>query len=153
MKKAEVRTRLNAALSTLWINDSHLFHINSSERSICHKLALYLEDQFPGYDVDVEYNRMGSEEEYPPKIKGFRGEYVTPDIIVHKRDVQFTCNLLVIEAKMSESFQSTEFLNDKSEDIDKLGEYKLLIKYQNAFFLGFPGWRDSEKTDIFVERV
>ena len=72
-----------------------------SERSIAHKLAEYLQIQFPDWNVDCEYNRKGLE---PKALHGIRecaghedSDLVVPDIIVHLRNSQN--NLLVIELK------------------------------------------------------
>ena len=50
------------ALATFYRNDSHLIEVNSSERSMTHRLATYIE-LHPGFDhefqVDCEYNRNG----------------------------------------------------------------------------------------------
>ncbi len=35
--------------------DEILFRNDSSERSICHRLAMYLQIYFPDFDVDCEY--------------------------------------------------------------------------------------------------
>ena len=49
-----VKTRVNSALKKLETNDPCLFEININERSLCARLAMYLRDEFPEYDVDCE---------------------------------------------------------------------------------------------------
>lgn len=112
MKKisdSEVKKRFFSALGTLKAKDAFLLENNVHERSIAHRLAVYLEEGFFGYDVDVEYNRHGIE------IKKQSGpRRVFPDIIVHKRGDNDN-NILVIELK-------TQNRNNK-KDLEKLREF------------------------------
>jgi len=135
---------LGRALDRLCDHDKILFENDASERSICHRLALYLEDEFPDFDVDCEYNcdcndprlvkRLYSEKlleivrENNPE---FRGDSVTvyPDIIIHHRNTNR--NLLVIEAKKTTSGVSVEY------DMEKLRAYKKELGYVFAKFLKF----------------
>lgn len=52
-----VRNRVTRALERLIDLDGHLLEIDANERSITHKLAEYLQQEFPKYNVDCEYNR------------------------------------------------------------------------------------------------
>ena len=67
-------------------------------------MAEYWQKQFPGWDVDCEYNRKGIETK---KLKDIeerddlkKSDIVFPDIIVHQRNT--TNNLLVIELKKND---------------------------------------------------
>jgi len=40
-------------------NDFYLLEIGANERSVAHKLAEYLKQEFPNRHVDCEYNRHG----------------------------------------------------------------------------------------------
>lgn len=96
MKIDDIKSRLKSALKTLSQNDKHLFDINAHEQTITHRLAVYLEGLFIGYDVDCEYNRK---EEDPKKIND---KLIKPDIIVHRRgkgNCENYDNLLAIEVK------------------------------------------------------
>jgi hypothetical protein len=111
----EVRANLRNAIRTLYERDRHLLVVGANERAITHRLAVYLEQIFDGWDVDCEYNRVGAD---PKRIDDFEdqlrcvntnedpsrdtyGKTVFPDIIVHKRDTPN--NLLVVEAKKQSS--------------------------------------------------
>lgn len=104
MQAAEVNTRLEQALSRLMLRDSHLLTVDASERSITHQLAVHLMEQFPGYDIDCEYNRDGFDvkrlELAERRTRDDDTEAVTvfPDIVVHLRGHN-NDNLLVIEVK------------------------------------------------------
>ncbi len=103
LTKENIEKRLRHALATMQQQDAHLLSADVNERSVTHRLAMYLQAEFPDWHVDAEYNR----DHY--KIKAVRLEpeskmsddidatTVFPDIIVHRRDTDD--NLLVIEVK------------------------------------------------------
>ena len=111
-QKEDIQKRIERALGCLIKNDATLFKNGANERSLTHKLALYLEKSFPEYHVDCEYNRMwkdGAEQGKQIVIDDMLNEVATdethattvyPDIIVHWRE-NAKNNLLVIEAKKS----------------------------------------------------
>lgn len=137
--KESISKIINQALQLLQRNDYLLFQVNSSERSISHRLAIYLDDRFKGYDVDCEYNRRM----YEPKIiKNFWDKIknssletkVYPDIIVHKRKTHE--NLLVIEIKKSSASQ-------KEKDFDHIKSKAYMSKgdeyqYKYGIYIEFP---------------
>jgi hypothetical protein len=113
-----------------------------------HKYAMYVEPEFPDYDVDCEYNRKGSlpkklhiQGAETSKLDDDDATTVFPDIIVHHRGEPL--NLLVIEAKKRDG--------DNTRDRDKLhaflseGDYR----YQFGVLLRFVTGNDP---DIVLER-
>ena len=135
MTNEEVIRRLYSAYNVLLEKDGKLLELDANERSITHKLAEHLQAEFPGWNVDCEYNRNG---ELPKRLVGTLqdvsngntdGKTVFPDVIVHKRDT--TDNLLVIEAKKNTT-------GDESSDLGKLKAYKAEHGYQFAFGVVFP---------------
>lgn len=96
---------LTNAIDKCLVNDLELIQ-NEMEWAISHRLAVYLESNFPGWNVDCEYIKMGPE--YKTK-HGSDGKYKRPDIIIHNRGrVDSVSNLLVIEIKMTEGNDSDE---------------------------------------------
>ena len=97
----EIKKKFRIALQILLKNDSFLLEKSVNERTITHKLAEYLQFQFPNWNVDCEYNRKGLEKKKLEGIKACRKHIATnrvfPDIIVHRRNSDK--NLLVIEFK------------------------------------------------------
>lgn len=101
--REELRAAVESAIARLFENDAHLLTSGVNERSITHRLAMYLQDEFPDWHVDAEYNRDSSD----PKRLGLtpeatesddlRAVTVYPDIAIHRRGTDQ--NLLVIEAK------------------------------------------------------
>ena len=78
------------------------------ERSLAHKFAEYLQDEFQDWNVDYEYNRKGKTTKVLEGIRECDEQRKTnriyPDVIVHHRNNKGKKgNLLVIEAKMENS--------------------------------------------------
>ena len=46
MKLYQIKWRLEIAINTLRVNDNYLLKIDANERSITHKLAIYMEQIF-----------------------------------------------------------------------------------------------------------
>ena len=133
----EIKKRTRIALGVLQKNDSFLLEQKVHERSIAHKLAEYLQEQFPDWNIDCEYNRKGIKSKLLEGIGECDGHRKTnrvfPDIIVHKRNTKN--NLLVVELKKSNL--------DPKCDIKKLelftrmeGEYRyslgLFIEFEDS---------------------
>ena len=131
MELEHVEERVCAALSKLLEKDHHLLKKDANERSITHRLGIYLQEMFPEWDVDCEYNLDG----HKPKRTNGR---VFPDIIVHRRGTK--CNLLVIEAKKTTSSESDIY------DLNKLCEFKEKeeLRYKHALFIKLGAGADWE---------
>jgi hypothetical protein len=103
MVKKKIKEAVDVSLNTLIIKDKDLLVFDVNERSITHKLALYLEQHFSNWHIDCEYNRNMFDPKvidlYPRTvgIDDTNATTVYPDIIVHKRGTKN--NLLVIEVK------------------------------------------------------
>jgi len=103
-----------AAIEKLKVNDSVLID-KKMERPAAHRLAVYLEEYFPGWNIDCEYNKMG--EKTQPKQNSC-GNHKRPDIIIHKRERnEKENNLLVIEIKIEHNG-----VNDTNKLIDFTSE-------------------------------
>ncbi len=151
LKTKEPGELVAKALSCLFREDRKLFEINVNERSITHRLALYLRNLYEDWDVDCEYNRDKGEPkeleipELKPDNKDTDAQTVFPDIIIHKRDSKE--NYLVIEAKKTSSTAS------KDTDIIKLKAFRKQLEYKYALFIEFsvkpnePGLNSLEWVD------
>lgn len=130
-----VGEKVYKALEKFLALDSVLLEIDANERSLTHRVAIYLQELFPDMDVDCEYNR----DDHEPKELFLPGgdadtydtnaQTVYPDIIVHKR--MSKNNLLVIEFKKTSSAVGDE------KDFTKLNEYKRQLGYEYALFVEF----------------
>jgi hypothetical protein len=105
LKKHAPGNAVLAALRKLLANDLYLLTVDANERSICHRFAMYLQEEFPEFNVDCEYNR----DEINPKClapldlhpnsEDTNAKTVFPDVIVHIRGKKQ--NHLIMEFKKS----------------------------------------------------
>lgn len=97
MERRELERCVRQALNMLYALDASLLEDDTAEWTIAHRLAVYLEQQLPGWNVDCEYNRQGQGQETKRREEG---KPVRPDIIVHHRQrIEREHNLLAIELK------------------------------------------------------
>jgi hypothetical protein len=90
MLHVTVRSKVERALRAFSTGERYPPDINEVTRTA--KLTNYLVPEFPGWEVDAEYNRDID------KTKKLMGDVVKPDVIIHRRHRKRE-NLLVIEAK------------------------------------------------------
>jgi hypothetical protein len=112
MESAAIRTRLEAALHRLLQEDRYLLENDLSERCIASRLAMYLQESLPEYNVDVEYNRDAAEPkrlDIPEGCANRQDEHgrglVVPDVVVHRRGRDGP-NILVLEVKKTSNPES-----------------------------------------------
>ncbi len=130
----EIKSLLKKGIKKLIDNDLFLLKNDVNERSVAHKLAVYLQEELdefskPGiWNVDCEYNRVGEHSfeghDYSKKLQldpldSDQEANVFPDIVVHKRGKD---SLLVIEMKKKGG-------NIKG-DIKKLGAFIKQLEYR-----------------------
>ena len=154
MNKVEVKDKIEEALEKLKYKDFVLLKNDLNERTISHRLAIYIEDIFTEYDVDCEYNKIpeGSKilDMIPRKSSvddDTKAVTVYPDIIVHKRDTDN--NFMVIEIKKSTNNSNKEIDYDKR----KLQEYKSQLGYKFAIFINIPTGADYSTEDSEIEFI
>ena len=164
----EIKQKLQHSLDQLWRQDKHLLCIDANERSITHRLAIYLEKEFGGYNVDCEYNREGDDPKrllwiLNQSVSGETQAYnleatsVFPDIIVHKRGDNQD-NLLVIEVKKLIGESMGIDSNDKDKLIAFLGDDPLNYKYGLALQIPEKSgnvatlfWFEQGRADTLIE--
>jgi hypothetical protein len=91
-----------SALKDFYAREDNLFEKDPGERSFNHRLAVHVEKQFGGWDVDCDYNRLGERRLRLPtatiiSTDDGSGKSVFPDIVVHHRAIPE--NLLAIEVR------------------------------------------------------
>lgn len=136
---------LNKALRSLYANDPFLIEHDVNERSISHRLAMYIQEemnnQVSGWHVDCEYNRLGSKlvnnhwrsKTLSLPVAGVttddtKAKTVYPDINIHHRGKEGgEHNLLVVEIKKNK--EEDEF------DFRKLDEYCEQLGYQFGVYI------------------
>lgn len=121
---AQIAEKVAASIAALFEVDGALFEVEINEPTISSRLAHFLRQQFPEWDVDCEYNRDGH------KVKTVAGRRVIPDVIVHRRRTQD--NLLVVEVKKSTTRKPDAI------DIAKLEAFRTShLQYHFGLFLKF----------------
>lgn len=142
-KIEEIKEKVNKAVNLLLKNDLFLLEKNVNERSISHKLAEYLQQQFQEFSVDCEYNRMkdkNMDTEFITKKLNFdieslnsddtTAKTVYPDIIIHRRGPGN--NLLVIEVKKTINKSTKNF------DFEKLNAFRgKHLRYKFGLYIEF----------------
>ena len=125
-----IKEKINKVIKKLCKDDNYLLEHSASERSISHRFARYLEEQFAGegWDIDCEYNRLGeAEKKLYWREFGEKPNLVLPDIIVHHRGK--TENLLVIEIEKTIQYDHTD------KDFKKLKAFLSENDYRYRFSL------------------
>lgn len=114
MDEGDVRNILQNAVERLLDADRYLLENDLSERCIAARLAMYLQDLFDGYAVDVEYNRAGEAPKrlgLPEECGNYYGRdgvhLAVPDLIVHRRGSEGP-NILVLEMKKTTNPETQE---------------------------------------------
>jgi len=100
-----------AALGEFYARETYLLDKDLGERALAHRLAVHVERQFSGWDVDCEYDRLGERTLRMPhgtivSTDEHLAKSVFPDIVVHQRDVPN--NLLAIELRKASNHQPIE---------------------------------------------
>ena len=139
---SDIERRMNRALSYVKDFDQFLLEHAAHEQSIAHRLAVYLEREFPGYHVDCEYNRQGGTDD-PKKACVTNGELsiVKPDIIVHRRGPEGP-NVLAIEVKPQDCVEA-----DYEHDCEKIKRYVIDHDYEWAILVVYT------QDDLRIDRI
>src|ERR1700709_2368305 len=109
-----MQTELNkvlAALAEFYAQETFLLEKDLGERTLTHRLAVHLEKQFSGWQVDCDYNRLGEPTLRLPhgtivSTDDHLGKSVYPDIVVHQREIPN--NLLAVEVRSAGNHQPPE---------------------------------------------
>lgn len=162
----EIKEKVIDSIKELYSEDYYIIDNDVSERSITHKLAIYLQNQFTEYDVDCEYNRNMKNPKKITFIERNTRNRVFPDIIVHKRG-EISNNLIIFEIKKCKDDNVTnKYLENKKHDIEKLKGYvnnndEVPLKYKYGFFLEIHKdffiieiyFNDKSKKDVIEKRL
>ena len=95
---------MQRAINTTYARDSKLFEFKAAEWAIAHRLAVYIEQEIPGWNVDCEYNRQGEKGDAKTNAQtGRKTDNTRPDIILHHRGQSSPeHNFLLVELKFNE---------------------------------------------------
>ena len=109
-----MQTELNkliTALQEFYAREAFLLERDLGERALTHRLAVCIEKQFSGWEVDCEFDRLGDRTLRLPRgtivsTDDHLGKSIYPDIVVHQREIPN--NLLAIELRKAANHQPIE---------------------------------------------
>src|ERR1700758_2673945 len=99
------------ALREFYAHEAFLLDKDAGERALTHRLAVHVEKQFSGWEVDCEFDRLGDRTLRLPhgtivSTDDHLGKSIYPDIVVHQREIPN--NLLAIEVRKANNHQPIE---------------------------------------------
>src|SRR3954466_5843050 len=99
------------ALGEFYASEAFLLERDLGERALTHRLAVYLEKHFSGWEVDCDYDRLGERTLRLPhgttiSSDDHLAKSAYPDIVVHQREIPN--NLLAIEVRKAANHQPLE---------------------------------------------
>ena len=115
--------------------EDEIIALGVGERTIATALAYHLRGVFPGYHIDVEYNRHGIDVKRVKWMSDCRQSEtprVYPDILVHQRGHD-DANVLVVEIK-----RNGEPAEEIECDRQKLAAMKSEFRYAHSLLLIIP---------------
>jgi hypothetical protein len=149
-----MQTELNkvvAALQEFYAQEAFLFERDLGERTLTHRLAVHLEKQFTGWQVDCDYDRLGERVLRLPhgtivSTDDHLAKSVYPDIVVHQRDIPNY--LLAVEVRKAGNHQPPEHDRHK---LSALTDPHLWFAYWIGVWLVLG--RKSVVSDVYVGGV
>jgi hypothetical protein len=137
-----------SALGEFYARETILLEKDLGERTLTHRLAVHLEKQFEGWDVDCNYDRLGERTLRLPKgtivsTDDHIGKSIFPDIVVHHRAVPE--NLLAIEVRKASNHQPPEHDQHK---LRALTDPHLWFAYRIGVYLVLG--KNSVVSDVYV---
>lgn len=149
-----MQTELNkvvTALREFYAHETWLLEHDLGERTLTHRLAVHLEQQFPGWQVDCNYDRLGERTLRLPRgsivsTDDHLAKSIYPDIVVHQREIPN--NLLAIEVRKAANHQPDEHDRHK---LRALTDPHLWFAYRIGAFLVLG--KKSVVCDVYVAGV
>jgi hypothetical protein len=146
-----MQTELNkviTALTEFYGRETYLFANDLGERTLTHRLAVHLEKQFAGWEVDCDYDRLGERTLRLPhgtivSTDDHLAKSIYPDIVVHQRKIPN--NLLAIELRKASNHQPPEHDQHK---LRALTDPHLWFAYWIGLYLVLG--KNSVVSDVYV---
>jgi hypothetical protein len=138
-----------AALAAFYARETFLLEKDAGERALTHRLAVYLEGEFPGFAVDCDYDRLGERTRLLPRgsivsTEDHLGKSVYPDIVVHRREIPD--HLLAVELRKAANHQPIEHDRHK---LRALTDPQLWFAYRIGLLLTL-GRRGVVAAEVYV---
>ena len=141
--------KLIGAVGEFYAREGVLFDKDLGERTLTHRLAVHLEKQFPGWEVDCDYNRLGERKLRLPKgsivsTDDEIGKSIFPDIVVHQREIPN--NLLAVEVRKASNHQPPDHDQHK---LRGLTDPHLWFAYRIGVFLTLAK-KNVTTSDVYI---
>ena len=165
--QAGMQTELNklvTALAEFYAREGFLFARDLGESTMTHRLAVHIEHQFPGWQVDCDYDRLGERTLLLPhgpivSTDDHLGKSIYPDIVVHQREIPN--NLLAVEVRKAANHQPPEHDRHKLRALTDpclwfaywIGVYLVLGKSSVVSEVYVGGAIDPPSTDWLARRL
>lgn len=150
--------RLAEATQKFLAGEPDLLEISVNERSLTHRLAVYIGPYFDQWHTDCEYNRLGDKGKNLPRPEEFKTSpddtsaiTIFPDIIVHRRRTDYNC--AVVEVKKAGNNRGLDLDIAKLRGLTMAGDYEytvglhLIIDCKNAAVAEVTAYRGGEVDD------
>jgi hypothetical protein len=140
------------AIREFYQHEAFLLEKDLGERTLTHRLAVHIERQFDGWEVDCDYNRLGERLLKLPhgsiiSTDDGLGKSIFPDIVVHRRAVPE--NLLAIEVRKETNHQPVEHDHHK---LRGLTDPHMWFAYRIGVFL-ILGRKQVTSSDVYLGGV
>jgi hypothetical protein len=150
LDKSQLLAKVHSAITSVYRHDHDLLDLDVNERAIAHRLAVYLEPIFAGWNIDCEYNRYG-EELAPKTLPGIKickhskvpTDSIVPDILIHERKSKDKNNLVALEIKSNGSLTKCDHL--KLQGLTSQDE-----KYQYNYGIGIEFYPDKYSMLVYI---
>jgi hypothetical protein len=144
--------KLVSALQEFYARETSLLEKDAGERALTHRLAVQVEKQFSGWEVDCDYNRLGDRTLRMPRgtivsTDDELGKSIFPDIVVHQREIPN--NLLAIEVRKASNHHPPEHDQHK---LRGLTDPHLWFAYRIGVLLSL-GKKQVTMSEVFVGGV
>jgi len=141
-----------SAIREFYQHEAYLLEKDLGERTLTHRMAVHLERQFDGWEVDCDYNRLGERLLKLPhgsivSTDDELGKSIFPDIVVHHRAVPE--NLLAVEVRKAINHQPVEHDHHK---LRGLTDPHLWFAYRLGVFL-ILGKKQVTASDVYLGGV
>jgi len=144
--------KIVGAIGEFYAREAFLLEKDLGERALTHRMAVHIERQFDGWEVDCEYNRLGERLLKLPhgsivSTDDGLGKSIFPDIAVHRRAVPEP--LLVVEVRKEINHQPVEHDHHK---LRGLTDPHLWFAYRLGVML-ILGRKQVKSSDVYLGGV
>jgi len=141
-------SKVVTALGDFYARETYLLEHDLGERTLTHRLAVHLEKQFSGWEVDCDYDRLGERTLRLPhgtivSTDDHFAKSIYPDIVVHQRGIPN--NRLAIEVRKAANHQPPEHDRHK---LRALTDPHLWFAYWIGVYLVLA--KNSVVSDVYV---